>query len=426
MTTFLDLLDDIRQIRVVDAHAHVISHEQCQPMESVMDLLMEPYIGYTMRFASHDASRIINDKTISDERRWREFVSIWPAWRTTGYGLVVAGTLQQWGIDSDQLSVDSYPLLQERVRARSPQLSRAAYDEAGIDASLSHYLGMPHFGRLETVRSYLNGTLQIDPGFYPQLGSPPLHEFPNRGEVDILSSIVDVDVVDLTTLVEAVDTLVERCVHAGIIGFKEHRAYTMGLGYGVPDRRAAQQDLDAVLSGDEFQFGPRALSDFMFDRVVQLASAHKIPIAVHTGYRQLDVDEGANLAQMRRVFDAYPDVVFDIYHINYPYAEDHLAIIKSYPNLYANTCWTHIIDPAYTVDFLKSAIGAIPANHIFGFGSDFAVLPEAAVAHLDVARTNIAEALAWAVDRRMISRFSARELARMWLADNPRSVYNLS
>jgi predicted TIM-barrel fold metal-dependent hydrolase len=425
MSTFQDLLEDIRQIRVVDAHAHVISHDQCQPMDSVMDLLMEPYIGYTMGFASRDSARIIQDRSVPDSQRWEEFVSIWPAWRTTGYGLVVAGTLREWGLDSDRLAVDMYSALRERVQSRGPEMSRDAYANAGIDASISHYIGMPHFGRLETVRSYLNGTLHIDDGFFPQLGSPPLHEFPNRREVEIMSSIVDVDIVDLTSLVEAVDTMVERCVKTGIVGFKEHRAYTMGLAYGVPDRHAAQRDLDAVLAGEEFQFGPRALSDFMFDRVVQLAAAHQIPIAVHTGYRQLDVDEGANLAQMRRIFDEYPDVVFDIYHINYPYAEDHLAIIKSYPNLYANTCWTHIIDPAYTVEFLKSAIGAIPANHVFGFGSDFAVLPEAAVAHLEIARVNIAEALSWAIDRRMISRYAALELATMWLADNPRSVYKL-
>ena len=50
--------------------------------------------------------------------------------------------------------------------------------------------------------------------------------------------------------------------------------------------------------------------------------------------------------------------------------EDLLAVLKRFPNTWANCCWTHIIDAPATERFLQSALNSIPANHIFGFGGD--------------------------------------------------------
>lgn len=421
------LLDDLRAMPVVDAHAHVISHDQCQPLESVMELLTGAYLGPVLGFASSKAAAAMQDPSRSDRERWNEFVQVWPAWRCTGYGRVFAGTLNDWDLDADRLTEDMYPAVLDRVRARSPESSRRAYAQAGIEASITHYLGHPFvgLGAFETIQSFLDGRLAIERGFFPQLGTLPLHEYPDRGGIETVASIADVHVEDLDSLVAAVREIVRRCAEGGVVGFKDHRAYTQGLSFEVPDRDAAQRDLQELFAGKVFRFGPRALSDYMFDQLVQMAIEYTLPIAIHTGYRQLDIDHEANVVKMTRVFATYPQAVFDLYHLNYPYREDYLATLKSYPNVYANSCWTHIIDPAYTVEFLKSAIGAIPANHVFGFGSDFLHLPEAAVAHLEIARVNIAEAMSWAIDRRMISRHSSLELARMWLNSNPRTVYRL-
>ncbi len=419
------LLDDLRAMPVVDAHAHVISHDQCQPLGSAMDLLMDAYLGPILSFASPKAAAAIQNRSRSDRERWSDFVQVWPAWRCTAYGRVFAGTLDGWDLDADRLADDMYPAVLEHVGARSPESSRRAYAQAGIEASITHYLGHGLFGAYETIRDFIQGRLALEDGFFPQLGTEPLHEYPDGREVETLASVADVRIEDLDSLVTAVREVVRRCVEGGIVGFKDHRAYTQGLSFDVPDRDAAERDLQKLLAGEVFRFGPRALSDYMFDQLVQMAIDYSLPIAVHTGYRQLNIDHNANVAKMTRVLDTYPQATFDLYHLNYPYREDYLATVKSYPNVYANTCWAHIIDPAYTVEFLKSAIGAIPANHVFGFGSDFAHLPEAAVAHLEIARVNIAEALSWAVDRHMISRRSSLELAEMWLNSNPRAVYRL-
>ncbi len=415
-------MEELCGMPVIDAHTHVLGHQECKPVASVMDLLMDPYIGFTMPFADRKVAKIIQDKSRPDKERWEAFLLSWPAWRCTGYGRVLAWTLRQWGFDDDNLRADMYTPIWERAQRRSPEESRKVYAQAGIVGSLTHYLGLR---TIESERSYLDGSLWFDDGFYPLLGVLPLHEYRNLGNLEAVSSISGIPVNDLDSLSKAVRVIIDRSIQKGCVGFKEHRAYTNGMNYQEPDRAAASRDLSALLRGESIEKGSIPLSDYLFDEIVRAAIDHNVPIAMHTGYFQLGVGPTANVQTMCRIIHKYPEAAFDCYHLNYPYFEDHLAMIKSYPNLHANCCWAHIIDPAYTVYFLKCAIGAIPANHVFGFGADFAVLPEATIAHLELARQNIAEALAWAVERKMISRSAALELARMWLYENPKRVYNL-
>ncbi|MGC4153386.1 MAG: amidohydrolase family protein [Propionicimonas sp.] len=419
------LLEDLRGIPVVDAHNHVRGHVQCQPVDSVMDLLMDPYIGWAMEFGSTGLAPLVRDQSRPDQERWDGFIQAWPAWRATGYGRILAGTLEGWGFPSDHLRSDQWPEIVAAAQQRNPEHSRQTFDRLGIRATLTHFLMMPHFGHYDTVRQFLAGSLTFEPGFWPQLGTLGLHQFHDRDQLLQVSELAGVEINDLDSLSEAIARIVAECVSRGVVGYKDHRAYTAGLAFGVPDRRAAEQQLAALLRGEQSAEGALALSDYLFDRLIQLAADLSLPVALHTGYKQKDVDRGASLQLMRPLLSRYPGVRFDVYHLNYPYLEDQLEVVKSHPNVYANCCWTHIIDPAYTVAFLKSAIGAIPANHIFGYGSDFAVLPEACVPHLELALGNIAEALAWAIRRRILSRSTALEIAQLWLHDNPAQVYGI-
>jgi predicted TIM-barrel fold metal-dependent hydrolase len=148
-------------------------------------------------------------------------------------------------------------------------------------------------------------------------------------------------------------------------------------------------------------------------------------MAIHTGYLVGSADPKANVRHFASILAAYPEARFDLYHLNYPWFEDMVAILKRFPNTWANCCWTHVIDPCGTTRFLQSALGAIPANRIFGFGGDFAGLPEATIAHLAIARENITVALETAVGRHWCSRAAALDVARLWLYENPKTFYSI-
>ena len=419
-----DLRQQIDTCAVIDAHEHLRSHDQSQPRDDVVDFLIESYLGCMLPYVDPALAVEVTDTSRPQPDRWKAFVSTWPLVRCTGYGNLIARMLKSWEL-SDDLTERTCDQVRDRLRQRSPDASRAAYRAAGIEHTITHFLGHPGYGGLEGVAGFLAGSLSFDEGFHPLLGTLGLHEFFDREGVATVGRISDITVSGLGDLVRAIDVLIAKTVQRGVVGLKDHAAYTRGLNFGPPDRSAAEGELSRLLSGERFEAGARRLSDYLFDHIVKQAIDHDVPMVIHTGYLAGGADPKANVRGFAPVIQAHPQARFDLYHLNYPWIEDLLAILKLFPNTWANCCWTHIIDPAATVDFLRQALGAVPANHIVGFGGDLPGLPEPVLAHLDIARDNIAWVLGEAVSRKWCSQQTALDIARLWLYENPRSLYRL-
>ena len=332
--------------------------------------------------------------------------------------------LKRWGL-ADDLDDASYERIREHLRERTPEASRRAYGQAHIAATLTHYLAHPSCGGWENVTPFLGGDLAFDAGFHPLLGTLPLHEFVERADLECLEQVCDGTIATLDGLVAAVEDLIDRVVRLGAVGLKDHAAYTRGLSFGPPDRAAAAGELQRLLRGERYDAGARRLSDYLFHRIVQLSVDHRVPMVIHTGYLVGSADPKANVRHLIPVIEAYPEARFDLYHLNYPWFEDLFAVLKRFPNTWANCCWAHIIDPAEATQFLRRALGTIPANHVSGFGGDFVSLPEPVLAHLDIALDNIAAVLGEAIQAKWCSRATALDVARLWLFENPRELYAL-
>jgi len=374
--------------------------------------------------ADRDLAGRVMDASRSDRERWQDFVRLWPFVRFTGYGNVIARMLDRWGL-SAELTSETYDEIRKQLQQRSPDLSREAYVRAGIEATTTHFLAHPSCGGLANLAEFLSGDLSFDRGFHPLLGTLPLHEFVDRDGVELLSRVCDEEIHNLAGLTNAIDALIARTNQLGVVGMKDHAAYSRGLSFGEPGRVEAERELGQLLRGEDFPEGARRLSDYVFHHIVQQSIEHGIPMVIHTGYLVGCAHPKANVRDFAPILAAYPEARFDLYHLNYPWTDDLIAILKRFPNTWANCCWTHIIDPAATVDFLRRALGTIPTNHIFGFGGDFVALYEPVVAHLEIARDNIAVALNDMVGQNLCSQQDALEIARLWLYENPRRFYGI-
>lgn len=422
--TSRDLLNDIKSLAVVDAHEHLYGHSQSQPCTDVTSFITGSYMASMLPYADRAIAQRVLDTTREDRDRWNDFLKIWSFVRCTGYGNMIVRMLRSWGL-SDDLTESSYDAILERLKARSPEESRRAYKEERIECTITHYLAHPSCGGIENVSDFLSGTLTFDAGFHPLLGTLPLHEFHGGGEIEALARVCDVSITKLDDLLLAVGDLINKVAKLGVVGLKDHAAYTRGLSYGQPDRYGAEAELRRLLAGHRFEQGARKLSDYIFHHIVRLSIDIGLPIAIHTGFLVGSADPKANLRNFVPIFESYPEARFDLYHLNYPWLEDLLAVLKRFPNTWANCCWTHIIDPAGTVHFLQRALGTIPANRIFGYGGDFVIVPEPVLAHLEIARENIAIVLDEAVRRNWCSTNTALDIARLWLSENPKSLYGL-
>lgn len=421
-----ELREAIGALPAIDAHEHLRSHDQCQPETGVTDFMIGErtgsYLKYVLPFSEPDPAAVALDAARPDRERWAAFRRLWPSLRFTGYGNVMARVLGAWGL-APTLDDTAFDVIAGRLAARSPAYSRAAFDRAGIRGVITHYLGHPACGGVAGVRSYLDGELAFDPGIRPLLGTLRLHQFANHVEVLDVGRAAGRDVGTMEGLESAVSELVAHSAERGVVGLKDHGAYTRGLAHGRPDRAAAEGELRRLLAGERFEPAARRLSDYLFDRLLRQAADLGLPVAIHTGYLVSGAEPRANVRRFRSMLAAHPRVRFDLYHLNHPWMEDLVGVLKAYPNAWTNACWTHMIDPAYTIRFLEHAVGTIPAGRVIGFGGDMLLPPDAIVAHLELARDNIAAALGALVARGWCSGGEAVDIAHLWLYENPKALY---
>ncbi|MCB0061672.1 MAG: amidohydrolase family protein, partial [Caldilineaceae bacterium] len=125
------------------------------------------------------------------------------------------------------------------------------------------------------------------------------------------------------------------------------------------------------------------LGDWSLARGVELATAHDLPIKIHTGYyaghsrMPTDYIRAGHLAAL---LAKYPSARFVLMHTAYPYGHELIALAKHYPNVYVDLCWAWSIDPYSTCDFVRRYLHAVPLNKLFVFGGD-TFWPTAAVAY---------------------------------------------
>jgi hypothetical protein len=67
----------------------------------------------------------------------------------------------------------------------------------------------------------------------------------------------------------------------------------------------------------------------------------------------------------------------------------------------------------------------VPVSKVFGFGGDFATMPENIWAHLQIARENFAEVFSARIARGRMDLDGAKQVLKLWMYDNPARVYRL-
>ena len=168
----------------------------------------------------------------------------------------------------------------------------------------------------------------------------------------------------------------------------------------------------------------RALSNHMYHHLIQLADAHKMPVQMHTGLQAGNGNyvQHTNPAHSPMCLLRYPRVQFDIFHIGYPYYHETTVLGKTFPNVFVDYCWMHIVSPSAARAALHEMLDSVPANKIFGFGGDYRY-PELSYAHLVMARKNIARVLAERVEDSAMTEEEAAEMAKWLLHDNPARLF---
>ena len=120
----------------------------------------------------------------------------------------------------------------------------------------------------------------------------------------------------------------------------------------------------------------------------------------------------------------YREARFDLFHAAYPFQGELAALVKNFPNAYADLCWVHVISPWVARQTLHEWIEVLPANKIFGFGGDY-IFVEGSYAHARMARSHVAQVLVEKVEAGYLTEAEAVRLAHQLLHDNAVQFFRL-
>lgn len=174
----------------------------------------------------------------------------------------------------------------------------------------------------------------------------------------------------------------------------------------------------------------KAIQDNLFRKCLQCATEYKLPVKLHTGYfagyNGMDLSRVRNnLCDLVPLIKDFPNTTFVLMHISYPYQNELIALCKHYRNVYADMCWSWIIDPASATRFLKEFLMTAPANKIFTFGGDY-IPVELVPGHAQIARKGITLAIAQLIQEGWFPESDTSTLIERIMRGNAHNVFDLN
>jgi predicted TIM-barrel fold metal-dependent hydrolase len=216
----------------------------------------------------------------------------------------------------------------------------------------------------------------------------------------------------------------------GAVGMKDQSAYGRVIEYASGGRAEAERLFGQIMDDPRASLGfpaARPLDDWLFHALMRIARDLELPVQVHTGHMagiRNDIAK-TNAVGLTRILELHREVRFDLFHANWPYSGELIYLAKNFPNARIDFCWANIIDPIYCQRMFQQALSAVPHGKVHAYGSDYGGSAERAWAHAQIARDNVAIALAELVEMEYIDLDGAREVASAWLCDNASEFFGL-
>lgn len=420
--SFPELLETCQSIPLVDCHDHTLT---CGPQYSdPIVMLLTGYFRSDILSASSDAEVAqMENLALPLEQRWPIFEKAWRRTCHTGYAQITRRVLSHfYGIKT--LTLETVQSLQGRmVAATDPLRFDQILEEAGIVVRIADC--WPDAARV------LDGTLQLAPRARLAISLPAYHAVRCYEDVAKIGGLLNRNITNLDEYLDACLQIFTAFKKYGAVTFKDQSAYQRTLHYTNPARSQAEEVFNWFMEDPRrsaaYPDGVRPLDDYLFHAFMRMARDLDLPVQIHTGHMagiRNDITK-TNAIHLTSLLELHRDVQFDLFHANYPYSGEILYLVKNYPNVAVDFCWTNIVDPLYCQNLFQQALSSIPHGKVHGYGTDYIGSPEYAWGHAQMARENMAIALANMVDMDYLSLEDAKEVAYAWLFENANQFFRL-
>ena len=420
-----ELAQGIARTPLVDTHEHL--PEEKDRLQSAKSWLF-PCDDWALLFSHYLNSDLLTagmpqpdmDRFLSREvepgAKWKLLAPFWPAVKNTGYGQAVRMAIRElYGID--ELNKENVGKLQAAYEnTRRPGFYRRILQEvARLDSCQVNSLAGAPF-----QESAMPTLLMQDISIVGMFTGPNIPQYAKPAGIDVKS---------LADWHRVIHWWFERYGRYAV-AVKSQNAYSRDIDYARVPPDQAEPVFNKIRQKEPVTAVERkSLEDHLFWRAVDEATAHALPVKLHTGYYA-----GQNSMPLRRLRNnagsaaelcrLSPETRFVFMHLCYPYYEEILALAKQWTNAHVDMCWAWIVNPLAAKDYLKKHIVTAPINKLFPFGGDY-IPVEPVVGHAAIARRGIAQALAELVEEGWLSRTDAIDLIDPILHENARRLFRL-
>jgi len=439
---FSELRQELEKIAIVDTHEHFILEEERLDLVLDMFYLFSHYASSDLISAGMPQSVLeeIRCSNIPLDKKWEKF---WPYWlkiKNTAYSknlMIIAKDI----FNIENINDRTYQLLSDRIASSNKKgwYNQVLRNKANIENCIINYLGR---GKIYASPSGIEDALaSIDEKLDMKIPALGLDMLRPVGCFDGLISIrslkhirrlekdYNININTFNDLIKILDLSFQERIKEGIVGVKTVLAYNRIIRYERTTQYQAEEVFNRIFTnlgeGISWQEA-KPLQDFLMHQVIHRALETGLPIQIHTGLQEGNgnIITNSNPTNLVNLFIEYPRAIFDIFHASYPYTGELTAIVKNFPNVYANLCWVYIISPYAARRILSEWIETLPSNKIFAFGGDY-LFVEGAYAHAKIARDNIARVLTEKIEEGYFSSTNAVDFAIKILRDNPLVIYKL-
>ncbi len=417
-----EIFEYVAELTIIDTHEHLPYREEAR--EKHTDILKEYLAHYFSRDLlsaglSPDVLEEAVDVSIPLQSRWEMLEPYWELARYTGYGRSLDLALQGlYGLDG--FSADSIQAANEKFlpTLEPGHFNRVLKEKCRIEISVLDSLEEE---KLDCDRTFFKPVFRTDFMVFPQ-------SWQDIKQVEQYSGIT---VCSFRSWLEACEAALTHAVSRDIAGFKCALAYLRTLAFDRVIQADAERDFNRffevrhMLHDEEQLFFPgKAFQDYMMHFVLGFANKQEAVFQIHTGLQEGsgNIINNSDPALLSPVCVEYPDISFDLFHIGFPFQEKMGVMAKTFPNVYIDMCWAHIISPATSIRALSEWLEYVPYNKINGFGGDYKFV-DGVYGHQLLARKNISTALADKVEEGLFSVEKAKEIAKSLLYDNPRGLF---
>jgi uncharacterized protein len=389
--TLAQLRAAVARTEVVDTHEHLrpIPYLRGEFKDGLVGLFRNSYLTRCLRTADGSANGLgLSYESYLAENTWETVAEVVRRVRFTSYfRWLMRGLVELYELDQPTLTPESWEFLSEELQRRYERddwlatvLDRA--NVVGIIWDPFWKAGTTDPPDVRCLPSFRINSAVV--AYHPDAS-----DFEGSNLIRDWAAELNVDVSSLADLEGLIAQVIDRNVLAGSRSLKAAIAYDRSLDVAPVPRPQAERVFgrrpDVIRPEEQKLFG-----DYIIRYFLEQARDRGLVFQVHTGLARLS---GSNPILLEPLLQAFPAVVFDVFHGGYPWVHDVAALAHNYPNVRLNLTWLPQLSTHLAAEALKEWLQVVPQVDRISWGGDcFAV--EEAYGSLLAARDAVARALA--------------------------------